>query len=99
MKNKTAKTHTFGRVVGRIFAMLGVTLAVVLLTAVGCVALLCKGPSQTAKTTFVSTVCQHQETAWIPTLFLSKEEIKGVLDNQEKLPATTLEEIFPFFKR
>lgn len=99
MKNKTAKPLTFGRVVGRIFAMLGVTLAVALLTAVGCVVLLCKGPSQTAKTAFVATVCQQQETAWIPSLFLSAEEIQGVLDNQNTLPATTLEEIFPFLKR
>ncbi len=99
MKNKTAKTNTFGRVIGRIFALIGVTLAVALLTAVGCVALVCKGPSATAQTTFVSTVCQRQETAWIPSLFLSDEEIQSILDNQNTLPTTTLEEIFPFIKQ
>lgn len=99
MKNKTAKAPTFGRVMGRIFALLGVTLAVALLTAVGSAALLCKGPSPTAQSAFVTTACQRQETAWIPSLFLSEEEIQSVLDNQNTLPTTTLEEIFPFFKR
>lgn len=99
MKNKTAKNRTFGRIVGRFFALIGVTAAVALLTAVGSAALLCKGPSATAKTAFVSAACQRQETAWIPSLFLSDEEIQSVLDNQNTLPTTTLEEIFPFFKR
>ncbi len=99
MKNKTAKNHTFGRVIGRIFALLGVTVAVALLTGIGGAALLCKGPSATAQSAFVTAVCQRQETAWIPSLFLSNEEIGSILDNQNTLPTTTLEEIFPFFKR
>lgn len=96
MKNKT---HTVGRIIGRIFALLGVTVAVASLTVVGGAALVCKGPSPTAQSAFVTTVCQHQETAWIPTLFLSNEEIDSILENQNALPATTLKEIFPFFKR
>lgn len=93
MKNKPC---TFARVIGRILALLGVTLAVALLTAVGCVTLLCKGPSVTAQTAFVTKMCEQKETAWIPSLFLSDEEVQAVLEKQNALPTTTLEEIFPF---
>jgi hypothetical protein len=96
MKKKVTEKSAVGRVFGRVFALLGVTLLAVLLIVVGGIAILCKGPSPTARAAFVVAASKQKETAWIPHVFLEKEEVANILDQQETLPLTVIDEIFSF---
>lgn len=96
MKKKVTEKSAVGRVFGRVFALLGVTLLAMLLTVVGGIAILCQGPSPTARTAFVVAVSRQKETAWIPHVFLAGEEVASILDEQETLPSTAIDEIFSF---
>ncbi len=68
------------RFVGRFFAILGVTLLLVLLLVVGVVGVICKGPSPTTRDTFVTTMQETSALKFVPRIFLSKEEVNDILD-------------------
>ena len=57
---RTRRVHPLLRFIGRFFAVLGVTVALLLATVLGAVAIVCKGPSPTARDAFGSTM---QETS------------------------------------
>ena len=84
------RTHTIWRVIGRIFAVIGTTLLAALIALFGCCALLCKGPSPTVRDTFVTEVSKKDALRWIPSVFLSTDEIQAILDNNTDI--TTQEE-------
>lgn len=85
MKKSKQRAHSKGyyfiRNVGRVAAVIGITLAFVLLAAVGAVFLLLKGPSQTAKTVFAVSCYETSAMKWVPSLFLSKEEYDQIKDS------------------
>ncbi len=89
MQQKTSSSQKVARVFGRVFAWLGVTVSVVLLAAVGCVAVLCKGPSVTAQALFVTTASQNKITALLPRLFLSAEQVQAIAQQNTVLPVET----------
>lgn len=60
--------------VGHVLAVIGVTLAFILLAALGVIFLLLKGPSPTAKTIFAISCNETSAMKWIPSMFLSDEE-------------------------
>ena len=76
----------FLRGVGRVFAVLGILLAFVLLVIIAAIFLLERGPSESAKVLFVQSA---REASWfaeggpmsfVPELFLSKEEVKEITE-------------------
>lgn len=82
VKNKKGRKNTAGRVL----AVVGVTLAAVLLTAYLALALICKGPSDSAKQLFVTTMLETGAFKFIPSLFLSDAEIQKFVDGNSMAP-------------
>ena len=80
-KKKNSKKLTFGRVIGRFFAFVGVTLLALLLAVVGCCFVICKGPSKTARDKFVHTITETENLQFIPSLFLTEQEIADILES------------------
>ena len=77
--DRRQKRHPVLRAVGRTMAVLGVTLLGILATAYGAVALMCKGPSPTARDMFVTTMMETSAAKFVPRLFLSGAEIEAIL--------------------
>lgn len=73
------KAHPVLRVIGRTMSVIGVTLLGALATAYGVVALMCKGPSPTARDMFVTTMMETSAAKFVPRLFLSKAEVDAIL--------------------
>lgn len=73
------KAHPVLRVFGRTMSVIGVTLLGALATAYGAVALMCKGPSPTARDMFVTTMMETSAAKFVPRLFLSKAEVDAIL--------------------
>ena len=63
--------------VGRFFAFLGVTLLCVLLTLLGLIWVLERGPSPTVTGMFTRSVRETSAIRWISTIFLSEEELEN----------------------
>lgn len=74
-KNKVLSTA------GRVLAIIGVTLAFILLAAVGVVFLLLKGPSETAKTIFTVSCYETSAMKWVPKMFISQAEYDQIIDS------------------
>lgn len=74
-KNKVLSTA------GRVLAIIGVTLAFVLLAAVGVVFLLLKGPSETAKTIFTVSCYETSAMKWVPKMFISQSEYDQIIES------------------
>ena len=81
MQHKSADTkpiHTFWRYVGRFFAALGITLLALLIAVVGFCYVVLKGPSPTVRDMFVNTMLETSALKFVPSLFLSREEIDAI---------------------
>lgn len=76
---KKRKGHPKLRFFGRLLAVLSVVCLSVALLLVGAVWLICKGPSVTARDLFVTSVQEHETWKFLPSLFLSDEEIDTIL--------------------
>lgn len=70
-------------------AVLGVTLLGILATAYGAVALMCKGPSPTARDMFVTTMMETSAAKFVPRLFLSGAEIEAILHKNTVIEGET----------
>ncbi len=68
-----------GRFFGRFFAILGTVVLSLLIIVVGICAVLLKGPSPTARDMFVTTLLETSALKFIPSLFLSQEEVDGIV--------------------
>lgn len=73
-KSKNGKKIGVLSHIGRVLAVIGVTLAFIVLAALGVIFLLLKGPSPTAKTIFAISCNETSAMKWIPSMFLSDEE-------------------------
>ena len=62
----------------RALAVLGVTLGMTLLTALGAVVVICKGPSPTARDLFVNTVMETSAAKFLAYICFSQEEIDAI---------------------
>ncbi|MBR2696022.1 MAG: phosphodiester glycosidase family protein [Parasporobacterium sp.] len=80
-KSKKRSRHPILATIGRVLAVLGVTVAFVLLAAVGVVFLLLKGPSQTAKTIFTVSCYETSAMKWVPKMFISQKEYDEIIDS------------------
>lgn len=67
--------------IGRVLAVIGITLAFIVLAAVGVVFLLLKGPSQTAKTIFAVSCYETSAMKWVPKMFISQKEYDEIINS------------------
>ena len=80
--DKEKKTNKKLKVFLRVLAVLGVTLAVLLVGLYGVCYVLVKGPSETAKNQFVCSVKETSAMGWVAHLFLSSEEINEIVGSR-----------------
>ena len=80
-KSKNGKKVGVFSHIGRVLAVIGVTLAFIVLAAFGVIFLLLKGPSPTAKTIFAISCNETSAMKWIPTMFLSDEEYDKIKES------------------
>ena len=71
--------HKAWRIIGRGFAVLGITLLCLALLLTGATFLCLKGPSAEARDRFVTTVHGYEALRFIPRIFLSQAEIDAAL--------------------
>lgn len=81
---KNAKKRKPGRRVsssiGRVLAVIGIAIAFLLLACVGVIYILEKGPSETAKTIFVTSCNESSAMGFLSEMFLSKEEVEEIMN-------------------
>ena len=80
-KTRKKKRNSVLSTIGRVFAIIGITLAFILIAAVLAVFLLLKGPSKTAKTIFTVTCYETSAMKWVPKMFISQEEYDQIIDS------------------
>lgn len=79
--SKSIKRGTaFWRFVGRFFAVLGTTLLALVIAVAGICWVLFKGPSPTARDLFVHSFLETSALKFVPSIFLSEEEIKDITE-------------------
>jgi len=85
-KEKPAKTGKGGskvkKVILRAFAVLGVTLLLLVGAIYGICFVLINGPSETAKNQFVCSVKETSAMGWVAHLFLSSKEINQIINDR-----------------
>lgn len=71
------------KVIGRIFAVLGVTLLMLVVIFYGVLYVALKGPSPTMKKLVTLSLNETSAIYWFPRLVLSQEEVDGILASKE----------------
>lgn len=101
-KNKSSKTKTNkakltkGKIVGRVFAVIGITVAAVLIFALAILFVLLKGPSKEARRLFTLSAYETSAIKWVPRIYLSGKEYDEIInpppkhDTFEQLPTAQL---------
>lgn len=81
------------KIIRRFFGVLFTIVLGILITLVGVVFLLCKGPSESARDLTVTTFLETGSLKFIPGLFLSKDEISAIVDKtkMEKMDTSVLD--------
>lgn len=77
--------HRAWRIIGRIVAVIGITLLCLALLLTGATFLCLKGPSTEARDRFVTTVNSYETLKFLPRLFLTEDEIRASL-NAHRVP-------------
>lgn len=67
-------------IIGHIGAIAGIIIAFLLLACIGVIYILEKGPSETAKTLFVTSCNESSAMGFLSTMFLSQEEVDEIMD-------------------
>lgn len=68
--------------IGKVFAVIGVTLAFIVFFLYGICYILVNGPSETAKGQFVMSCMEASALKWVPKLYLSQNEVDAIMDNR-----------------
>ena len=79
-KRKSTKSYTTTRIV-HILAVIGITLLFIIVAAFFACLILFKGPSPSIKIEAVNTFTEMSAMKWLPGVFLSKEEVDGILNS------------------
>ncbi len=69
-----------GRIIGRFFATVGITVLALLLFVIGVCWVLLKGPSPTARDMFVNSLQETSALKFVPHLFLSDETVEDIIN-------------------
>ncbi len=102
MRHSSAGAHKIPTVVvyiGRIFAVLGITVLLVLVLLLGAVGILCKGPSPTARDAFVTTMNETSALKFLPHLFLSDSEVDAILKGNVVVESDTTDTSVEFVEK
>lgn len=78
-RQKKKNPHLARRIVGRVFAVLGVFLLALVLLVVGAVTIICRGPSTSAAEVFVNTVMETSAAKFVARIYYSEEEVTAIL--------------------
>lgn len=82
-KNKRSKL-TAGKVIGRIFIVIGTTLLAVLIFVLLVVFVLLKGPSSQAAKLFTLSAYETSAIKWVPKIFLTDKEYEAIIHPEKK---------------
>lgn len=78
-RRKKQKTSIAGKI-GRILLVVLMTLVFLVLACIGVIFVLEKGPSETAKTIFVTSANESSAMGFLSTMFLSQEEVDEIMN-------------------
>ncbi len=70
----------------RVLAFVGVTIGALLLTVFLVMAVICKGPSESAKQLFVTTILETGQLKFLASMYLSEEEIMAFVNQTTMRP-------------
>ena len=71
------------KIIGKILAVLGVTVAALLVLCIIVVYIMEKGPSQSAKVLFVRSVNETSRMGFLGSMFLSEEEVQEIMTSSD----------------
>lgn len=69
----------FLKILGKVFAFLGVTVGMVFVCLLLTITLICHGPSNSAKELFATTILETGQLKFLANVFLSKDEIESIV--------------------
>ncbi len=94
-KNKSGKAKKVFKVIGKVFVVILVTLAILVAGVYGVGYVLAKGPSETAKNQFVCALNETSAMKWVPSLYMSKEEVNKIIDKNlmQEIPEGTVSDV------
>lgn len=69
----------FLKILGKVFAFVGVTVGMVFVCLLLTITLICHGPSNRAKELFATTILETGQLKFLANVFLSKDEIEGIV--------------------
>ena len=81
--NDEKRSGGAGRVIGHVFAVIGVTILAILIACAGALYVCLRGPSPTVKRLLTHSLHETSALYWIPGLYLSQEELDGYLASRE----------------
>ena len=81
-RRKAYKVST-GRKISHVLAVIGVTLAFIVVLCFLACWILIKGPSEYAKNIFTNTCNETSAMKWIPRMFLSEEEVQSIIQSSQ----------------
>ncbi|MGN0374789.1 MAG: phosphodiester glycosidase family protein [Butyrivibrio sp.] len=83
-KKRNTKGKKIARIAGRVGAVIGTTLAALVIGLYGMLWICCHGPSESARDLFVGTFLETGALKFVPSLYFSKEEIKEITGNNSR---------------
>lgn len=90
IENNVPKKKNGGRIVGRIFIVLGLVILFLLFFILGTITVVFRGPSETAKGLLATTLMETSAMKFVPRMYFSEEEVELLL---KKNSAVAVDEI------
>ena len=90
IENNVSKKKNGGRIVGRIFIVLGLVILFLLFFILGTITVVFRGPSETAKGLLATTLMETSAMKFVPRMYFSEEEVELLL---KKNSAVAVDEI------
>ena len=78
-ENGVSKKKNGGRIVGRIFIVLGLVILFLLFFILGTITVVFRGPSETAKGLLATTLMETSAMKFVPRMYFSEEEVELLL--------------------
>ncbi|MBQ5315663.1 MAG: phosphodiester glycosidase family protein [Oscillospiraceae bacterium] len=90
IENNVPKKKNGGKIVGRIFIVLGLVILFLLFFILGTITVVFRGPSETAKGLLATTLMETSAMKFVPRMYFSEEEVELLL---KKNSAVAVDEI------
>lgn len=94
-KKKGTKVKKVLKIVGRVLCVILITLVILVAGVYGIGYVLANGPSETAKNQFVCALNETSAMKWVPSLYMSKEEVQSIIDKNlmQEIPEGTVSDV------